>query len=140
MKKKLDRKAVHAFFDSLIAGESAEESVAILKDILVEEFCFLGIDGSEPSIQLLEIDIRERMKNPANKIMCIKDVRQATGVGLAEAKAYVEAFQVGHPNYGQAPNLPPASSLQPKLTEQFLEQLANRLNDLAEKYKIDPHF
>lgn len=139
--KQIDRKAVHNLFDAIVAGESDHEKVLILKDILVDEFCFNGIE-EEKNLSLLEEDIQARMtKNPGEKIACIRDVRYNTGLGLAEAKAFVESLTPTHESYGKRPNLPAFSMLRKSmLTTQHLDNLAAKLKTVAEKYGIKHEF
>jgi ribosomal protein L7/L12 len=130
----VDRAAVHAFLDSLVAGQSPEEKLAILKDIMVDEFCFNGL-GDEQSVTALEADIHAILqRDPGKKISCIKDVREKTGMGLAEAKAFVETLQPGHPTYGINPGNRTTRVSKSVITEQFLKSLGNRLNAIAKTY------
>lgn len=130
----VDRAAVHAFLDSLVAGQSPEEKLAMLKDIMVDDFCFNGITEDQ-NVSALEVEVHETMKrDPGKKITCIKEVREKTGLGLAEAKAFVESLQPGHPTYGIKPNNLGSGLSKSVITEQFLKNLGNRLNAIAKTY------
>lgn len=137
--KKVDRQAVYDLLADIAANSAPEEQVAILKDIVVEEFCFKGITDDD-NLTALAAEISESMKkNPGQKIKNIKKVRDVTGMGLAEAKAYVEALTEGHPSYGHHP--PSGSWTSSELrTEHYLRNLAERLNNVAKSYGREPPF
>ncbi len=144
--KKIDRKAVHAFFDTIISGESDAEKVLILKDLLVDEFCFGELLDVESFSDFTQ-KIAERMKNDSRqKVMCIRDVRVRTGCGLLEAKKFVESLQPGHPTYGTVVNLPfpigekEDPGLPQVMMDKFLERLVAKLNKLAVDYKVPSPF
>lgn len=139
--KKVDRKAVHQFLNDLVAGQSTEEQVAMLKDIIVDEFCFQGIEDDK-NLTDLEREVHAEMSQPdagAKKIATIKKVREYTGMGLAEAKAFVESLTPGHPTYGVKPtNLGPLQKSM--VTEHFLDQIGHKINKIAKDYGKQPPF
>jgi len=98
--KEITRQAVHNFFDSLVAGQPVEEQVHMLRDILVDDFCFNGVTEE---ISYLEAEVEAGMKADAGKkIMWIKTVREKTGLDLKGAKEFVESLTPGNPLYGQS--------------------------------------
>lgn len=139
--KKVDRKAVHQFLNDLVAGQPPQEQAAILKDIIVDEFCFSGIEDDK-NLTDLEKEVHAEMSQPdaaSKKIAVIKKAREVAGMGLAEAKAFVESLTPGHPTYGVRPsNLGPLQ--RSMITDHFLEQIGHRLNKIAKEYGKEPTF
>jgi hypothetical protein len=131
--KRVDRQSVHDFFNALIAGQPVEEQVNILKDVMVDEFCFNGIVEDKK----LESEVHEAIKaDPGKKISIIKKVREETGLGLKEAKDFVESLTPGHPSFGVKPAIGSVKGglQRSMITDHFLQQLAGRLNKIARDY------
>ena len=149
-KKVLTRQAVHDFIESLIAGHSITEQLAILKDVMVDDICYFGIleDGTKDQFSTLQKDTMELIKNPAMKIQAIKEVRTKTGLGLFDAKNYVEALTPGHPSHGNGKYLQIGADAAAQsgiygatvLTENMVSAMKQRLNRIAKEYGKEPPF
>jgi ribosomal protein L7/L12 len=129
---KVNRQSIHNFLNDLIGGESDSEKISILKDVIVNEFCFNGVEDDR-NMSELETEIHTSMKtDPSKKINCIKKVRDVTGIGLKEAKEYVEALSPGDPTYGSNPTAP--RLIKNQINDRYLVALAERINRLAKDY------
>jgi hypothetical protein len=77
-------------------------------------YCGSMLDGSAPASrrpgQNVFDDEARRLVSAGSKIEAIKFVRAQTGMGLAEAKTYVEALQAGRDPGHLPPMVPPVPS------------------------------
>lgn len=84
-----NRADIYKFLDRLV-NSNPDDAVGMLKDIIVGYWFFPNGDGSEyAELNDLEKEVSDLM-NSAKKIEAIKRVREVTGLGLAEAKNFVE--------------------------------------------------
>jgi ribosomal protein L7/L12 len=80
---------------SLAEAKSAVEALAAGQPVVVSQATLVsGMGGADKATLLEEVDDQIRQ---GNKIAAIKAYREMTGVGLAEAKAAVEAMAAGQP-------------------------------------------
>jgi hypothetical protein len=110
---KLDKKKVHKLLDEIIAGKPPEEQAAVLKDIIVNEFCCIA---DELVLTDLEAEIHEAIRaDPSQKIQ-------------AEAKEFVESLTPGHPNFGKRQSVG-------KLSDDYTHQkIAEKLDRIVKEY------
>lgn len=89
--KDIDKAAVYKFLQKVMADRTPEESVHLLQDIIVNNCIFPGADEQQFA-DMSEIDqqIAEFMIK-GEKIQAVKTARDLLGLGLKEAKDYVEA-------------------------------------------------
>ncbi|MBI3945386.1 MAG: ribosomal protein L7/L12 [Armatimonadetes bacterium] len=79
----------------------AKEAVERLAEVLPLEDGRLVPDARSPSDPLLESDVR-RLVGEGKKILAIKRMREATGLGLKEAKESVERLTADLPQASRA--------------------------------------
>lgn len=85
----LDRAATYKFLAKL-TETYPDDALGILKDIIVDYWFFPNGDGTQyAALTDLEREVADLMASN-QKIHAIKKVREVTGMGLKEAKDYVE--------------------------------------------------
>lgn len=148
-KKEITRKAVHDFLEELIDGKPMAEQLAMLKEIMVDDICYFGFLDQDNSLVILERTIRDIIKNPSMKIQAIKVAREKTGISLIDGKNYVEALTPGHQSYGnqkylRISELPSYGKIGEAssgvISDHLMQNMAQRLNKIAEDYGKEPPF
>jgi hypothetical protein len=125
-KKEVDRAAIYRFLQELVDANphlDGAETVFLLQDLIVN-YCLFPNNGQQFAA-LSEIDqkIAQLMSN-GEKIMAIKEARCALGIGLKEAKDYVEART--WPTGEAISNV--AIDLQKKAAEEWMNRVAKDYN------------
>ena len=69
-----------------VSMKEAQELVAVNHDVPAEEVTILGEDES------IAVTVRQHLRN-GNKLHAIKDIKDEYGLGLVEAKNFVEAIR-----------------------------------------------
>lgn len=141
MENKLTRQEIHNFLNRLLQGESANESVCILKEVIIDYFCF---ECKNPDVTVEDYikDIRSIIKNTqskgvTDKISWIKKVREDSGMGLAEAKYFIEALMEDAQDWESKIKASfPEFNLKNMLTDRIIQKARERLNKIADDYHV----
>lgn len=125
----MNRKDAHQFFDRLVAGKPVEEQLAMLKEVIVDYWLFAGIQESLANeLGKIEQEVAVLMQNN-QKIPAIKQVRAATGLGLKEAKDWVEG---NFPEYSKAE----AMAKELKFKSRSVDRPQEIVQQLAMEYNV----